>query len=174
MGNGTRLVDRVINIIFEIINVDLNGYIEKITRLGRNGYRRPLVIELLSKKMTKYIISQSRLFSRSGIAIAEFLDNDAIKKRNENELRKILQEAWKEGKHAVFRNNRLIINGREYTEVEKEESNQKLAQTLDLTEEITGTPKTDINKKEKEINVPFETNLNSSSNVMHDTEPPKH
>lgn len=115
------LYDRVINIIYEITNVDLHGYIEEITRLGKQGHRRPLVIELLTKQMTKYILQHSRLFSMSGIAIAEFLDNEAIKKRNE--LRKILKEARQEGKHAVFRNNRLIINGIEYTEKEETKEN---------------------------------------------------
>lgn len=142
------LHDRVIqHVIYEIINVDLNGYLQEITRLGRNGYRRPLVIELLSKKMTKYIIHQSSLFSKSGIAFAEFLDNEAIKKRNK--LRKILKEARKEGRHAKFRNNRLIINGRAYTEVQKEETNQKLTQTAYLTKEITGIPKTDDKKQNR-------------------------
>lgn len=69
------LYDRVINIIYEITNVDLHRYIEEITRLGKQGHRRPLVIGLLTKQMTKYILQHSRLFSMSGIAIAEFLDN---------------------------------------------------------------------------------------------------
>lgn len=61
----------------------------------------------------------------------------AIKKRNE--LRKILKEARQEGKHAVFRNNRLIINGIEYTE--NEETNKIPIRTVDLTKENTNESK---------------------------------
>lgn len=141
--------DRVINLFHDVVNVDLNGYIEDITRLGKRGYRRPVIIELLSKKMTKYILQHSRLFSRSGLSVAELLDNEGIKKRNE--LGKILQKARKEGKHAIIRNNRLFIEGIEYRKSQSEENNENPLHSKVFAEETTSTPINKHNQNNKNI-----------------------
>ncbi|KAL0880965.1 hypothetical protein ABMA27_002125 [Loxostege sticticalis] len=117
-----QLHDRVINIICDYTNINLHGYVEGVTRLGRKGYRRPIVLELMSKKMTKLVLNSKRAFVRSGMAVTEFLDNDSLQKHNE--LRKLLYKARKEGHHAIIRNHKLIIDGQDY--------NNGLSNTLDV------------------------------------------
>ncbi|KAJ2937719.1 hypothetical protein O0L34_g17861 [Tuta absoluta] len=56
------LHDRMIQIIGEIMNVNIVGYIEKIARIGRKGYRRPIMVGLISKRMTRYILENSSCF----------------------------------------------------------------------------------------------------------------
>lgn len=105
--------DRVIDIFYNILNINLIGYIEEMRRIGRNKERRPLEIELLSKKMTTYIIKNRHYFRNSKFTITEYLDKNELNKRNE--LIKVLRNERKNGNHAIIRNNRLYINGREYT-----------------------------------------------------------
>lgn len=108
-----ELHDRVLNIFYETLNSNIDGYIENIYRKGKHGYRRPIIIELINKRMAKQILQNNYVFKGSGLAIADFLDNESMRKRKE--LGKALQNARKEGKHAVFRGNKLFINGEEYT-----------------------------------------------------------
>lgn len=107
-----ELHDRVVDIIGNILNVNLMGYIEDIRRIGKMGSRRPLMIELLSKKMVKYILQNTRLFKNTGIKISEFLSKESTQDRKR--LVNILREERKHGKHAVIRNNKLYIEGKEY------------------------------------------------------------
>lgn len=104
------LHDRIIAIFWDVLEVDLSGYIEDSYRIGRYSNRsRPLVIELISKKMTKYIRENSRYFQGTGLYISGFLDEEG---RNE---RKIMRDkmliARKKGQLAVIRNNQLFIEG---------------------------------------------------------------
>lgn len=104
---------RIIHIFYDILNIDLTGYIEDITRIGRNNSHRPIVIELLSKKMAKYILKCAHLFRNTGLSISEYLNE------NGRQIRKNLQEqlhaARQKGHHAVIRNNKLYVNGKSHT-----------------------------------------------------------
>jgi hypothetical protein len=126
-----ELHERIIWIFQEILRVDLTGYIEDLKRVGKQGYARPLIIELLSKQKTKYILNYRYLFKNTGLAISEYLDQKSLlEKRN---IRKALMEARRQGKHAVLRNGTLIINGSkqfqssvpEYEYYTQNNSNQK-------------------------------------------------
>ena len=81
--NDFDLHNRIIDVFYEIANIDLTGYIEDINRIGRRGWRRPLVIELLSKRMTKYILSNTRNFRNTGLWISEFLDEQGLSERKQ-------------------------------------------------------------------------------------------
>lgn len=107
------LTDRITNIFYDILNVDLTGYIEETSRIGRNGPQRPIKIELISKRKTKQILENTQYFRGTGLALTEHLSKIALQERK---LLKIaLQNARKTGKHAIIRNNRLIIDGQEAT-----------------------------------------------------------
>lgn len=110
--NNYELHDRIINIFQDILNVNLSGYIEDLKRLGRKGYRRPLVIELLSKNMTRNILHNRRFFKNTGLAITELLGSESLQRRNK--LVEILVEARRNGCRANIINNKLIIDGKEH------------------------------------------------------------
>lgn len=82
--------------------------------MGRHGQRRPLMIELLSKQMKRYILENQYLFNNSGLTVYEYLDRKSIEQRKKQTL--TLIKVRKEGHHAVIRDNILIINGRKYQE----------------------------------------------------------
>lgn len=111
------LHDRIVDLFGNILNINLMGYIEEIRRIGRVGYRRPLMIELISKKITKYILHNTRHFRNTGIDISEFLDKKSVQDRKK--MVDILREERKKGKHAVIRNNKLYIEGKEYERLRK-------------------------------------------------------
>lgn len=105
-----ELHNRLIELFRDIADVDLSGYIEDMYRVGRKGPKnRPLVIELLSKRMTRYIISNSHCFQGSGLGISEFLDAKTRKERAH--MREELFKARQNGHYAIIRNNQLYING---------------------------------------------------------------
>lgn len=104
------LHQRLINIFQEILNLDLTGYIEEQLRIGRRNGRRPVVIELMSKKMTKYVLQNSQYFRNTGLSIAEYLNDEALQHRKH--LQEQLRYARQNGRHAVIRNNKLFIDGK--------------------------------------------------------------
>lgn len=105
------LHDRVIKIFQDILHVDLTGYLENMYRLGRNTTNtRPLVVELLSKRMAKYLIKNSPYFQGTRLSISEFLDEDARKQRQL--LREEMLQARQKGLHSVIRNNQLYVEGK--------------------------------------------------------------
>lgn len=108
-----ELYDRIIFAFNDILNINLEGYIEDIKRLGNRGHRRPLQIELLSKKATKQILQNRRLFKNTGLSVSEMLGPESLQVRKN--LIKILVEARGKGRRAKIINNRLIIDGQEYT-----------------------------------------------------------
>lgn len=73
--------DRVINAIYEVTNIDLTGYIEDVKRIGRRGWRRPIEIELLSKRLTKHLLGNARYFRNTGLWMSEFLDEKGRQER---------------------------------------------------------------------------------------------
>lgn len=106
------LCDRVTYLFQDLMNINLENFIENINRIGKRGYTRPLVIELLSKKMVRNILHNKQYFKNTGLAITEYLDEN--QRQTRKHLRQLLWEARNNGKHAVLRNNKLIINGKEY------------------------------------------------------------
>ncbi|KAI5642242.1 reverse transcriptase (RNA-dependent DNA polymerase) domain-containing protein [Phthorimaea operculella] len=118
-----ELHERVINIFRNIINVNTAGYIEDLTRIGRRNDKRPLVIELLSKRLTRHLLQYKHMFKNTGLAISEYLDEDSLQQRKK--MRESMFEARRNGKHAFIRNNKLIINGKEEKHFQEKRVNMK-------------------------------------------------
>lgn len=104
------LESRLIRIFFDVLKVDLTGYVEETRRIGKyQNKNRPLILELISKRMVKYLLENYHYFQGTGIAIAPMLTE---KKRTERKLlREEMLAARKEGLHAVIRENQLYIQG---------------------------------------------------------------
>lgn len=109
MGTEEETHDRVIYAIQDILNIDLTCYIEDISRIGMKGFRRPIRIELMSKRIAKYILTNACYFKN--LAVSELLDEQSLRERHL--LRAALLSARRKGKHAVIHNNKLQINGKE-------------------------------------------------------------
>lgn len=127
--NENDLIYRLIRLFIEIPNIDLTGFIEQATWIGKKGYKRPLMMELISKRMTKYILLHSHCFKNTGISISEFLDTEDLQKRSN--MINILKVERKRGKHAIIRNNKLYIDGKEYKQHTTEDN--KLQKMTPLT-----------------------------------------
>lgn len=106
------LYNRINETFRDILGVDLVGYIEATYRIGKynDNKNRPLVIELLSKRMAKYITENSKYFQGTQISISDFLDENARKTRRY--MREEMLKARRKGLHAVIRNNQLYIEGK--------------------------------------------------------------
>ncbi|XP_064292895.1 uncharacterized protein LOC135309974 [Plodia interpunctella] len=115
---------RVADAFREILNIDLLGYIEETHRMGRfnNNRYRPLMVELISKKMTKYILNNSHCFRGTGLSISQFMEGKALKEMKL--LREEMFKARTRGKYAVIRNNKLYIEGQKI-ELHEEKRNQE-------------------------------------------------
>lgn len=134
----SEIFNRVINIFYDVLNLDLSGYIDEVSFIGRKNNRRPLRIELCSKRMKKYILENSMYLKEAGFSATEFLSPQALQeKRN---LSRSLYKARQKGHHAVIRNNMLFINGKEATdsylndESRTSPLNQKNNETSDFVE----------------------------------------
>jgi ribosomal protein S8 len=102
-----------INYLFrDLLNIDINGYIETVKRIGKKGNRRPLTVELISNRMKRYILNHAHCFRKSGYSISMILTKDELEQRFH--LRECLKIARSEGKHAIIRNNKLYIDGKEH------------------------------------------------------------
>lgn len=106
------LCNKLVEIFGYSLNVNLNGFIENVARLGKRGYKRPVMVELISKRMTRYLLQNSRHLRNTGLTIAEYLDENSLLERTN--LRLILIEERKKGRRAVIRNNKLYIDDKEY------------------------------------------------------------
>lgn len=144
---------RLIFIFQDLLNINMEGYIEESRRVGKKGQRRPLAIELSSKKLTKHLLQYRQIFKNAGLSITEYLDEHSLQTRRQ--LTKILQQARREGKHAVIRNNQLIVNGYVYKHSQQDPPTQN--QDLDLNP-ATSTP------RYQEANVSTEMPFNNSRN----------
>lgn len=111
--SNEQTYDRVVRAMYEILNVDLTGYIEELTWIGKRGTRRPIRIELISKRMTNYLLSCGKYFKNTGIGISEHLNEQSLRERRV--LKEAMIAARRNNQHAVLRKNKLIINGRETT-----------------------------------------------------------
>lgn len=103
---------RIIEMFRECLQIDLLGYIEDTHRIGKYNERknRPLVIELLSKRMTKYLLGRKNHLYGTGISLSPLLDDKSRKERNM--MRDEMISARKKGLHAVIRDNQLYIQGK--------------------------------------------------------------
>ncbi|XP_063628878.1 uncharacterized protein LOC134800307 [Cydia splendana] len=140
---------RLLNIFRDIMSVNLHGYIEDTQRIGRRGNKRPLVIELLSKSMTRYLLQNCEFFKNTGLSITKYLDEDSLKIRRN--LTNALREARRERKHAIIRNNKLIINGRECSY----EPSQIVNQTPSDNSAIPSQQTQDVNNRQTTQNHSF-------------------
>lgn len=114
---------RIVDLFHDTMQLNITGYIEDMYRLGRNSNKnRPLVIELLSKRITKYIKSNSHCFQGTTIYISDYLDINAQKERQQ--LKEKMIAARKQGLHAVIRRNQLYIQGKPYNLTQEEEEKQ--------------------------------------------------
>lgn len=104
-----QLYERVTHIFNDVLNINLFGYIENSSRIGKRRHMRPLALELLSKNMTNFILQNKYCFYNTGIKVTEYLEGEDLRKQNE--VTKTLREARASGKHATIRNNRLMIDG---------------------------------------------------------------
>lgn len=107
-----HLHNRLADIFREILDIDIMSSIEDTYRVGRfqNNKNRPLVMELISKKMTKYIIENSSYFQGTRVYISEFLDETARKERRK--MRETMFAARNKGLFAVIKDNQLFIEGK--------------------------------------------------------------
>lgn len=109
--NEFALHDRITEMFYEILHVDVTGYIEDAYRLGKKyNTNRPLVIELISSRMIKYLLENRQYFRGTGLHISEFLSLNEIKENKK--MREEMFMARKNGYHAVIRNNQLYIEGK--------------------------------------------------------------
>lgn len=154
---------RIVNGFQEILNVNLVGYIEDLKRIGRQGTRRPIIIELISKSMTKYILQNVRVFKNSGLSISKLLDEESLQKRKR--LQVICHEQRKSGKYAIMRDNRLFVDGKEYTETSPNQTGRKSYENIRMTE-IQNQTTPDKNKLSTLTKIPTtQKYVNSSSST---------
>lgn len=165
--------ERILYIFRDIMNVNLHGHIEELRRIGRRGNRRPLVIELISKNVTKHLLNNSEYFNYSGLTITEYLDENSMKIRRN--LINSLREARREGQHAIIRNNKLIINGKvqSTTSVLSQENRTTIESTHEPTnnEQYNQTEKsrTTINENIEEHIPPQNNNFTENNHVGQQT-----
>lgn len=88
----------------------MTGYIEETSRIGRNGSQRPIKIKLSIERKTKQLLENA--LREIGLALIEYLSKTGLQERK---ILKTLQNARKNGKHPLIRNNQLIIDGQEAT-----------------------------------------------------------
>lgn len=129
------VIDRVISIFYDLLNINLTDYIEGIEFIGKrnrnNNKNRPIKIELISKRMKRYILENSWYLKEAGLSATEYLGPIALQERRK--LREALQTARQNGQHAVIKNNILIINGKEMnlTTQQSQDRKSKTVENLD-------------------------------------------
>lgn len=102
---------RIIEIFRNSLNLDLMGYIEETRRIGKyQNKSRPLIVELISKRMVKYLLENSHHLQGTGIAISPLLDETKRKERRTLQVEMI--KARKNGLYATIRDNQLYIQGK--------------------------------------------------------------
>jgi hypothetical protein len=110
----TDLYPRIDRMFNDLQNISINGFIESARRVGKGkGGRRPVILELISKRMRNFVLQNAYCFHNTGYAVSEVLDQSQL--GNRKHLRECLINARKQGKHAVIRYNKLFINGKEHT-----------------------------------------------------------
>ncbi|KAL4702695.1 hypothetical protein ACJJTC_011560 [Scirpophaga incertulas] len=142
---------RILSAFHNILNVDLRGYIEDFHRIGRyQNKTRPLVIELISKRMVKYLLDNRHLFQGTTITILPYLDKKAQQKRKV--MYEEMKSARQQGLHAIVRNNQLYIQGKRINLPDKK------SEVSDALEEINNDKNT--NQKNYSNNYSFRNYTN--------------
>lgn len=104
-----ELEDRIVNVFYDITGVDLTGYIEEVSRIGRHGNRRPLKVELLSKNTTKCLLKCVMNFRNTGLWLSEYLDENGLRQRKEDrENRRMSKQYY--NKTLPHQDNTKLIN----------------------------------------------------------------
>ncbi|CAH0405901.1 unnamed protein product [Chilo suppressalis] len=118
-----NLHNRIVQAFQEILQIDITGYIEETRWVGRNiSKNRPLEIELLSKRMAKYIVRNNHQFRNTGLQVSEYLDKTALAERKK--MRQEMFEARKRGLYAIIKNDQLYIEGRKVNKTIDKNANQ--------------------------------------------------
>lgn len=105
-----EVINRIINIFYDLLNINISGYIEEISFIGKKGKKRPIKIELISKRTKSFLLENSSYLQEAGLNVTDFLSPADLKMKRE--LREGLITARQDGHHAVIRNNQLIVNGK--------------------------------------------------------------
>lgn len=127
-----ELRDRVTYLFQAVLNINLSGYLEDIKRIGnKKGRRRPLLVELLSRNRTNFILKNRRAFKNTGIAVSELLEGEQLKERKK--LIENLITARKNGYRAKISNNKLIIEGKEFIPTSDHKRNSKSVSNQQVT-----------------------------------------
>ncbi|KAG7305794.1 hypothetical protein JYU34_009938 [Plutella xylostella] len=112
---------RITEILREYLNIDVFYSIEDTYRVGKyRNNNRPLVVELLSKKMVKYIHENKYYLEGTQLSIGEYLGEKERKERKQ--LREKMLKARKDGLHAIIRDNKLYIQGKQVKSGEEGET----------------------------------------------------
>lgn len=142
----SELHSRVIAIFDDILQLNTMGYIEDIHRVGRrNNRNRPLAVELISKRMVKYILQNSNYFQGTGLSISEFLN--AKERHQRAYMREEMFSARRKGLHAIIRNNKLVIDGKIIDLKEND-----IQQIQNINTEVESKPENHENKNRQETN----------------------
>ncbi|XP_063530050.1 uncharacterized protein LOC134741269 [Cydia strobilella] len=157
----SELCHRVDNMFYDILNIHINGYIEGASRVGKKGYRRPLKIDLLSKRMSNYILQNAYCFKNTGYAVSAWLDTKSLEKRKL--LREIMIQARHEGKYATIRNNKLFIEGKEH--IIREKKPQELNKSQETTPSTSTSPSHTLPKQIPPSHNKTRCNEENSSNA---------
>lgn len=118
--NEYDLLQRISHAFHDILELNINPYIETVRRIGKIGFKRPIEIELISKRMVNYLLQNSHCFQNTGLSVSEFVSGPTLQQRNH--LRQALREARRSGRKANIRGNKLYIEGQEHIEEEKTEN----------------------------------------------------
>lgn len=109
--NQHYLYDRISNIFHDLLGINIDPYVEDLRWIGKYGSRRPLVIELLSKRVSNYILQNSHYFKNTGLTVSAYLDRSSLNERKRQ--REVMIRARQECNHAEIRKNELVINEKE-------------------------------------------------------------
>lgn len=107
------LNDRILHMFGDILNLNLLGYIEDVHRIGKRGPRRPIVVELISKRMTRYILQNTRFFKNTGLAITSYLTGEALKEKKAQREKHL--NSRRGDKSVTLRESKLSVDGKEHT-----------------------------------------------------------
>lgn len=106
-----ELHDRIVNLFYDIMGIDLTGYIEDMCRIGKRGNRRALKIEFLSKRVTKNILEGVKNFKNTKFWISEYLNEKGLERRK-REKQKYLKSK-RSSLFATSQKNYVNIKNRE-------------------------------------------------------------
>ncbi|KOB71248.1 putative endonuclease-reverse transcriptase [Operophtera brumata] len=86
--NESEQEKQLLYMFSDVMCTDLTGYIEEINRMGKYGRRRPILLELISKRMTKYIWNNARRFRSTGVYVTEFLAGQALEDKRKSQQKR--------------------------------------------------------------------------------------